>query len=169
VGWLFRFADPVPVERQQDLTKKGKGKITITIERSHSHSHPPNDDDDDNNKNPYLLVRGSPATRFMEEMPRVDKGKYQLRLALKEQKKPVMLTVKKVLSNHELLLETTSTLGGFTQSPADVMIKGVDYKIVPPVSHDEMFNAVYDHLGQVSDGPLSIEREKRRDHVMTSQ
>jgi glycerol-3-phosphate O-acyltransferase/dihydroxyacetone phosphate acyltransferase len=59
-----------------------------------------------------------------------------------------MLTVKKVLSNHELLLETTSTLGGFTQSPADVMIKGVDYKIVPPVSHDEMFNAVYDHLGQ---------------------
>ena len=122
VGWLFKHSNPVPVERAQDLARKGTGRIRIEDK----------------------TVTGE-GTKFLKEIPlprggkQQEGGKYVIRLTGLPTKSPVM-PVKKVISDTELLL----------LHPPQEDYQGADpasYKIFPPIDHEAMFNAVFDHLG----------------------
>ena len=77
VGWLFKYAEPVPVERQKDLKgKKGSGQVRLAGQR--------------------ILGTG---TKFTEEIG----TKVGSSLVVPSQKRP--LKVKKVLSDHEVELD----------------------------------------------------------------
>lgn len=114
LGWLFKHADPVPVERQQDLKRPGEGRITVAGVR----------------------VLGT-DTKFTRDMPPADKGKYLLQV--KTKRGTETLGVKEVVSDSEAVLETP---------PSRDLDDPQDYFVLPPVNHDKMFKAVYDHLGR---------------------
>ncbi|QDZ17614.1 glycerol-3-phosphate o-acyltransferase [Chloropicon primus] len=120
VGWLFKYAEPVPVERQQDLKKKGTGRIRIT----------------DTGR-----VLGT-ETRFREEFGSEGKGKYQIQIKRttggQGKQSTVTMKVETVVSDAEIQLD---------QPPPATSSDLLQYYILPPVDHDVMFNKVYDHLG----------------------
>mmetsp|Transcript_7354 Transcript_7354/g.22038 ORF Transcript_7354/g.22038 Transcript_7354/m.22038 type:complete len:686 (-) Transcript_7354:134-2191(-) len=82
LGWLFKYADPVPVERQQDLKRAGRGKVTVKGDR----------------------VVGI-GTKFLEDF--AGEGKFQILVAAPagEKAKPAPARVKEILGDDEILLE----------------------------------------------------------------
>ena len=78
----FKYADPVPVERQQDLKRAGRGKVTVKGDR----------------------VVGI-GTKFLEDF--AGEGKFQILVAAPagEKAKPAPARVKEILGDDEILLE----------------------------------------------------------------
>ncbi|KAJ2648851.1 Glycerol-3-phosphate/dihydroxyacetone phosphate acyltransferase [Coemansia sp. RSA 1250] len=120
IGFYGRCLRGIPVERQQDLAKRGSGRIQL----------------EDRVEAP-LVVTGI-GTRFLEEVEPGMKvvlpgGAGQARVASVESDTQLTLAAEmRELAALELLTKA----------------EGTEFKIVPPVNQDDMYHAVYDRLNR---------------------